>query len=208
MDWAVALSRRQGLAPRAERLTETQRQCLRLTYQHKTSKEIAPLLGLSPHSVDAHIRIAMKVLGVDGRREAALALNDIETAHPARRKPPNVQYETAGPAVHAHASEGLTPVWTYPPDRSSMGASEEQSRNNWAMNTPVEQSGFTGAVPEPEFKDGIARIASWINLVDLSAKKKVLIVMLTALLSAMAFATIVSGFAALSLLVTDEGSAE
>jgi hypothetical protein len=76
------------------------------------------------------------------------------------------------------------------------------------MNTPVEQSGFTGAVPEPEFKDGIARIASWINLVDLSAKKKVLIVMLTALLSAMAFATIVSGFAALSLLVTDEGSAE
>jgi hypothetical protein len=167
-----------------------------------TSKEIAPLLGLSPHSVDAHIRIAMKVLGVDSRREAALALNEIEAARTARRKPLSIQYEAAGAPTDAHASESPAPAWIYPPVGSKMEASEEHSRNNSAIEAPVEQSGPTGAVFDATSNERDYRFRFWINPADYTANKKVLIILLTALLSAMAFTTIVSGFAAMSLLVS------
>jgi DNA-binding CsgD family transcriptional regulator len=56
------------------RLTEQQRICLRHVYAHKTSKEIAPLMGIEPGSVDQHIKAAMKTLGVPDRRSAARLL--------------------------------------------------------------------------------------------------------------------------------------
>jgi DNA-binding CsgD family transcriptional regulator len=59
---------------RIARLTDQQRACLRLVYAHMTSKEIAPLLGIEPGSVDQHIKAAMRVLGVGDRRAAARAL--------------------------------------------------------------------------------------------------------------------------------------
>jgi len=56
---------------RLARLTERQRACLRHVYAHRTSKEIAPLLGIAPSSVDQHIKTAMRMLGVANRRVAA-----------------------------------------------------------------------------------------------------------------------------------------
>ena len=56
---------------RIARLTEQQRTCLRFVYAHMTSKEIAPLMGIEPGSVDQHIKAAMKTLGVGDRRTAA-----------------------------------------------------------------------------------------------------------------------------------------
>jgi hypothetical protein len=43
-----------------------------------TSKEIAPLLGIEPGSVDQHIKAAMRVLGVADRRAAARMFADYE----------------------------------------------------------------------------------------------------------------------------------
>ena len=65
-------------AKRIDRLTEQQRTCLRLVYAHMTSKEIAPLLGIEPGSVDQHIKAAMRVLGVGDRRTAARLLAEHE----------------------------------------------------------------------------------------------------------------------------------
>lgn len=208
MDLAVESRRRQGAAARVEQLTETQRQCLRLTYQHRTSKEIAPLLGLSPHSVDAHIRIAMKVLGVNNRREAALVLHDRETAQPARRKPTNIHYEPSAPAPCAYVSEGPSPDWTYPSDGSNMAVVNEHSQNISGMDTLVEQSGPTSAVTDPNLKDNVSRPSSWADLENLDAKKKVIVILLTSFLSAMTFTLILSGLAALSILLSGQGSAE
>jgi DNA-binding CsgD family transcriptional regulator len=74
---------------RWERLTEQQRVCLRHVYAHKTSKEIAPLLGIAPNSVDQHIKAAMRVLGVGDRRSAAIMLARLEgTADPGPDPPP------------------------------------------------------------------------------------------------------------------------
>jgi hypothetical protein len=167
-----------------------------------TSKEIAPLLGLSPHSVDAHIRIAMKVLGVDSRREAALALHEIEAAKPARRKPLSIQYDAAEAPTHARVSESSAPAWSYSSVGSNMEAFRENSSNNSAIEAPVGQSGPTGVVFEPVSNERDSRFRIWNNPADYSVKEKLLIVLLTALLSAMAFTTIVSGFAAMSLLVS------
>lgn len=70
---------------RIARLTDQQRACLRLVYAHMTSKEIAPLLGIEPNSVDQHIKAAMRVLGVGDRRAAARLLAEHEGAVDARR---------------------------------------------------------------------------------------------------------------------------
>jgi DNA-binding CsgD family transcriptional regulator len=68
---------------RIERLTEQQRNCLRHVYAHLTSKEIAPLLGIEPNSVDQHIKTAMRTLGVGDRRTAARLLAEHEAGlHP------------------------------------------------------------------------------------------------------------------------------
>ena len=63
---------------RIARLTEQQRACLRHVYAHLTSKEIAPLMGIEPGSVDQHIKAAMRVLGVGDRRSAARILAEHE----------------------------------------------------------------------------------------------------------------------------------
>ena len=52
-------------------LTDGQRDCLRLVFNHQTSKDIARILGVSPHTVDMRLRTSMKVLGVTSRIEAA-----------------------------------------------------------------------------------------------------------------------------------------
>lgn len=64
---------------RLARLTEQQRTCLRFVYRHMTSKEIAPILGIEPGSVDQHIKAAMRVLGVADRRTAARMLAEHES---------------------------------------------------------------------------------------------------------------------------------
>ena len=63
---------------RIARLTEQQRACLRHVYAHLTSKEIAPIMGIEPGSVDQHIKAAMKTLGVGDRRTAARVLAEFE----------------------------------------------------------------------------------------------------------------------------------
>ena len=69
---------------RVERLTEKQRECLRLVYAHLSSKEIAPRLRVEPGTVDQYIKAAMRILGVADRRAAArmLAEHEAKTAQP------------------------------------------------------------------------------------------------------------------------------
>jgi len=75
---------------RLARLTEQQRICLRHVYAHKTSKEIAPLLGIEPGSVDQHIKAAMRTLDVPDRRTAARLLAEHEGLTASPPPPPHV----------------------------------------------------------------------------------------------------------------------
>lgn len=63
-----------------KRLSEGQRDCLRLVLGHHNSKEIARELEVSPHTVDQRLRTAMRILSVQSRFEAArkFAAFDVE----------------------------------------------------------------------------------------------------------------------------------
>jgi DNA-binding CsgD family transcriptional regulator len=63
-----------------DRLTEKQRECLRLVYAHMSSKEIAQKLGVEPGTVDQYVKAAMRILGVGERRTAARMLAEHEGA--------------------------------------------------------------------------------------------------------------------------------
>jgi DNA-binding CsgD family transcriptional regulator len=52
-------------------LTPKQREVLDLLIEHKTSKEIARQLGISPHTVDQRIQFAKEKLGAGSRSEVA-----------------------------------------------------------------------------------------------------------------------------------------
>jgi len=54
-----------------DRLTERQRECLRLIYTHHSIKEIARLLGLTEDGIKWHLREARETLGVGRSAEAA-----------------------------------------------------------------------------------------------------------------------------------------
>jgi len=70
---------------RIAKLTEQQRTSLRYVYAHLTSKQIAPLMGIEPGSVDQHIKAAMKVLDVPDRRSAARMLAEHEASGDTQR---------------------------------------------------------------------------------------------------------------------------
>lgn len=67
------------MAPdRISRLSEGQRECLRMVYRHMETKEIARTLGISPDGVAQRIKTAMRILGVHRRRDAARMLAEAE----------------------------------------------------------------------------------------------------------------------------------
>ena len=67
-----------------QRLTERQKECLRLVAQGYTSKEIGRALDLSPSTVDNHILTAVQSMSANSRGEAARSLAGLE----ARQKLP------------------------------------------------------------------------------------------------------------------------
>ena len=64
---------------RVTRLTEGQRDVLRMVDRHMETKEIARVLGISPDGVNQRVKAAMRILGVNKRRDAALMLAEAES---------------------------------------------------------------------------------------------------------------------------------
>jgi DNA-binding CsgD family transcriptional regulator len=85
----VGNERDQGIA----RLSAAQVDTLRHVLAHRSSKEIARIMGVSPHTVDERIRRAIRILGVSTRVEAAriVAASDTESAYqPLIYQPPQL----------------------------------------------------------------------------------------------------------------------
>ncbi len=70
-----------------QQLTDGQKDCLRHVYNHMTSKDIARVLGVSPHTVDMRLRTAMRVLGVPTRIDAARLLVRHENGNDVQPEP-------------------------------------------------------------------------------------------------------------------------
>lgn len=54
-----------------EKLSAAQVETLQHVFAHRSSKEIARIMGVSPHTVDERLRRAIRILGVQSRIEAA-----------------------------------------------------------------------------------------------------------------------------------------
>ncbi|MFZ4109046.1 MAG: helix-turn-helix transcriptional regulator, partial [Polymorphobacter sp.] len=74
----IVMTTQQNVNPGIASLTDGQRDCLRYVYSHMTSKDIARILQVSPHTVDMRLRTAMKTLAVGSRIEAARLLMQAE----------------------------------------------------------------------------------------------------------------------------------
>jgi DNA-binding CsgD family transcriptional regulator len=108
---------------RIARLTEQQRACLRHVYAHLTSKEIAPLMGIEPGSVDQHIKAAMKTLGVGDRRTAARLFAE----HEGRDESPAVAYPPLDPASPSDHYNFVPPIVSgWQPHESAGGSMREE----------------------------------------------------------------------------------
>ncbi len=115
------------------RITDGQRDCLRLVLDHKSSKDIARELGISPHTVDQRLRTAIRTLGVGNRFEAARLYASSDSGQPYQRavyQPPHVATaalaatldvpignatgRTGGGQVGGFRSPGERPAWPLP----------------------------------------------------------------------------------------------
>ena len=89
------------------RLSEGQRECLRMVYRHMETKEIARILGISPDGVTQRIKTAMRILGVQRRRDAALIL----AKHEGTRALPAIGIPATGhchrPRIRRHLPQRL-----------------------------------------------------------------------------------------------------
>jgi DNA-binding CsgD family transcriptional regulator len=90
-----------------ERLTDRQKDCLRLVARGFTSKEIGRLLDLSPSTVDNHITMAVQLLGAPSRGAAARALAGLEGGQYLPSQPPELAEDTNN-ALNSPKAEART----------------------------------------------------------------------------------------------------
>ena len=90
-----------------DKLSEGQREVLRRVNRHMETKEIARELGLSPDGVNQRIKAAMRMLGVNKRRDAALLLAETEGQAPYQPLvyPPRDIAPAGDPATFAPSTE-------------------------------------------------------------------------------------------------------
>lgn len=117
---------------RIARLTEQQRACLRHVYAHRTSKEIAPILGIEPGSVDQHIKAAMRILGVGDRRTAARIFAEYE----GREDQPAVAYPPLHPDPPIDPYNYVPPIVSGWQPHEPVGGSMREEQAFFRVATP------------------------------------------------------------------------
>jgi len=103
-----------------EKLTDRQKDCLRLVGQGFTSKEIGRALDLSPSTVDNHVNSAVQVMGTSNRGAAARALAAYEVRQNLPRQPQDLEIRDPASDQHSHgnardAGSKTTPILSLPP---------------------------------------------------------------------------------------------
>jgi len=107
---------------RISKLSDTQKKCLRLAAEGRSSKEIAPVIGLSYNTVNMYLSRAASTLGAENRRQAARIFSDFERQPPYNRviynsaalaepSEPDKVDEQIEAAVDTPSRLGLPPTW-------------------------------------------------------------------------------------------------
>jgi DNA-binding CsgD family transcriptional regulator len=91
--------RSEGVIGNVHQLTPRQRECLRLVFQRRTTKEIAAELSLSPNTVSSYCTEAIALLGATDRRHAAELLNAAEKGDPLEQWSPSARVDATHDAT-------------------------------------------------------------------------------------------------------------
>jgi DNA-binding CsgD family transcriptional regulator len=186
---------------RVHLLTEAQRACLRGVLAHLTSREIAREIGISPHTVDGHLRAAIQRLGVSSRTEAALLLAAVEGTYPrwqAREASRDAAF-VGSPGL----SHGLAEVDSGPyrdVDYTELVGTEDEQGRNIAYTSGCQETVLLAHQGEGVVADTKFSRFRTIGKNELSPAWRLLIVMLVSLGSAVMFAALVFGLSSLSQL--------
>lgn len=129
-----------------EALTAKQRAVLDLLIQHKTSKEISRILGISPHTVDQRIMLARGKLQVASRAEVAQAYRVL-----LEQEPPGNSYEKP---VYGSPDVANDPVAMHKgrEEHDEVSASEEAVPSDGEI---LDSSVPHGGLPEGEYPVGV-----------------------------------------------------
>lgn len=152
-----------------ERLSQGQIDCLLLVDRHHSSKEIAALLGISPHTVDQRIRGALEKLGVERRGEAArLVAAAVAADDPAYQRLIHQSPHIDAPAQPGH-QEGTVRTQIRHADRAGeiggSGLKTEQSSEPFRSSLPPPFA--TRSNPRNEMSVGQRLL--WIVLIAIGA---------------------------------------
>lgn len=140
MDGDFAESRLGGGRAPKHRLTKRQLECLEWVHRGFETKEIARELGLSPETVDMHIKNATQRLGVSSRRAAArAAIGTIEVpqswVHPSSGMPIAAAAGDAEPSTTTSGAEPLSLVdvvgWPLPTAEAPSNQLTKSQRLFW-----------------------------------------------------------------------------
>jgi len=155
-----------------------------MVYRHMETKEIARILGISPDGVAQRIKTAMRILGVQRRRDAAHILAEAEgiEAYPPQVHPPWDIVRASNPATMAASTEGERRLY----GTASAGAMRE------------EQSVFEAA-PQLRIRGLRAPLRIWGGRPsDLSSLQRLGWVVAVMLMIALTFGVFLAGVEALS----------
>lgn len=202
-------------------LTDGQRDCLRLVYRHMTSKDIARVLGVSPHTVDMRLRTAMRTLSVGSRIEAAQLLIQEDAANgtnafglPEGYQPliyhaPDVAPEAETPNLVSPASSRSDDsahhnhLSSFSPDVGLPASGPPRLAGTSVLFDPSHPSSWTGAAAT---ESGVGTrpldgSRPWGKRNDLSSGARLVWIVFIAIGSSLAFGSILGAISALKTLL-------
>jgi DNA-binding CsgD family transcriptional regulator len=171
---------------RLSKITEGQRACLRFVFMHLSSKDIARELGISPHTVDQRIRVAIQQLGVTSRVEAARLLAASEGVAPYQ---PTI-YQSPHIAMSPPAAS--YPASANAPERTEGCADEVTGIGLAAMDTALPPRRQHARMPFPSYKG---------ERNDLDLMQRLGWIIAIAIGSTISFGTLLAGLDALSRIL-------
>lgn len=183
-------------------LTNVQRRCLELTLDHLSSKEIAHRLGITPDSVDWHMREARRKLEAPSRVAAALMLRDYRPleSHQSlvgfHQRLVHQPLEVVVPPLPANV-EASTDGWSEDDAAATSNELSEATRDvDWLpTEAPRGQADhgrrrLDGVIPRP-----------WGSANTLRVQQRLILILIIAGFSALSFGAVVASLVALRNLV-------
>ena len=181
---------------RVERLTHSQRECLRLVLAHMTSKQISRELGISPHTVDAHLKAALKTLDVANRTEAALILakaEGVSAYQPLAHQPLVMVNQQQSMAFSTHGIAQGKDV-----DYAELVQSESEQTRNIVQDGLADKDLFSGKNWNDLNQQTIGSQKTFTRTNNFSIEFRIFIIIGISILSIIVFSVIVSALQSLS----------